>query len=168
MGGGTILILLLSIFLGLNQHTAQATNLVFFIPTAVTSVFIGIKNKNINIKESWIVLVAGIIGTIISAKLSSKMNVDLLRKMFGIFLLIIAIYEIYSWYKTYIKKEKGHTRSNQKCNMKGWDKMKFVKGMLIGGIVTAGVAMMYSEAMGDNKRKMMKKGKKIAKRMGIL
>ena len=46
--------------------------------------------------------------------------------------------------------------------------MKFVKGMLIGGIVTAGVAMMYSEAMGDNKRKMMKKCKKIAKRMGIL
>lgn len=46
--------------------------------------------------------------------------------------------------------------------------MKFVKGMLIGGIVTAGVAMMYSEAIGDNKRKMMKKGKKIAKRMGIL
>ena len=119
MGGGTILILLLSIFLGLNQHTAQAANLVFFIPTAVTSVFIGIKNKNINIKESWIVLVAGIIGTIISAKLSSKMNVELLRKMFGIFLLIIAIYEIYSWYKTYVKKEKGHTRSNQKCNMKG-------------------------------------------------
>lgn len=64
------------------------------------------KNKNINIKESWIVLVAGIIGTIISAKLSSKMNVELLRKMFGIFLLIIAIYEIYSWYKTYIKKKK--------------------------------------------------------------
>ena len=34
MGGGTILILLLSIFMGLDQHVAQATNLVFFIPTA--------------------------------------------------------------------------------------------------------------------------------------
>lgn len=45
--------------------------------------------------------------------------------------------------------------------------MKFVKGMLIGGIVTAGVAMMYSEAMGDNKRKMMKRVKN-SKRMGIL
>ena len=33
MGGGTILILVLSIFLGVEQHTAQATNLVFFIPT---------------------------------------------------------------------------------------------------------------------------------------
>lgn len=46
--------------------------------------------------------------------------------------------------------------------------MKFVKGMLIGGIVTAGVAMMYSEAMEDNKRKMIKKGKKLARKMGIL
>lgn len=46
--------------------------------------------------------------------------------------------------------------------------MKFVKGMLIGGIVTASVAMMYSEAMGDNKRKMIKKGKKLARKMGIL
>ena len=46
--------------------------------------------------------------------------------------------------------------------------MKFVKGMLVGGIVTAGVAMMYSEAMGDNKRKMIRKGKKLARKMGIM
>ena len=32
--------------------------------------------------------------------------------------------------------------------------MKFVKGMLVGGIVTAGIAMVYAEAMGQNKRKM--------------
>ena len=46
--------------------------------------------------------------------------------------------------------------------------MKFMKGMLIGGIVTAGIAMMYSETMDQNKRRMMKKGKQFAKRMGIL
>ncbi len=46
--------------------------------------------------------------------------------------------------------------------------MKFVKGVLIGGIVTAGVAMMYSDTMGNNRRKMIKKGKKIARKMGIL
>jgi len=46
--------------------------------------------------------------------------------------------------------------------------MKFVKGMLIGGIVTAGVAMIYAETMGQNKKKMMKKGKQMAKRMGIM
>ena len=46
--------------------------------------------------------------------------------------------------------------------------MKFVKGMLIGGIVTAGIAMMYAETMGENKRKMMRKGKQLAKRMGMM
>ena len=46
--------------------------------------------------------------------------------------------------------------------------MKFMKGMLIGGIVTAGVAMIYAETMGQNKKKMMKKGKQFAKRMGIM
>lgn len=46
--------------------------------------------------------------------------------------------------------------------------MKFVKGMLIGGIVTAGIAMMYAETMGQSKRKMMRKGKQLAKRMGMM
>ena len=95
MGGGTILILLLSIFMNLDQHVAQATNLIFFIPTAITSVIIGIKNKNINVKEALVIVVSGIVGAIISANISSNLNVNLLRKMFGAFLLIIAIYEIY-------------------------------------------------------------------------
>ncbi len=46
--------------------------------------------------------------------------------------------------------------------------MKFMKGMLLGTIVTAGVVMMYQEGMTINKRKMVKKGKQIAKKMGIM
>jgi gas vesicle protein len=46
--------------------------------------------------------------------------------------------------------------------------MKFMKGMLIGGIVTAGIAMMYAETMDQSKRRMMKKGKQFAKKMGIV
>lgn len=46
--------------------------------------------------------------------------------------------------------------------------MKFIKGILIGGLVTAGVAMVYAETMGQNKKRMMKKGKQVAKRMGIM
>ena len=111
MGGGTILILLLSIFMNLDQHVAQATNLIFFIPTAITSVIIGIKNRNINVKEAWVIVVSGIIGAIISANISSNLNVKILRKMFGAFLLIIAIYEIYSWFNMYIKNKKGHTKT---------------------------------------------------------
>lgn len=45
--------------------------------------------------------------------------------------------------------------------------MSFVKGMIIGGIVTAGVAMMYADNMEQGKRKMLKTGKKLARKMGM-
>lgn len=46
--------------------------------------------------------------------------------------------------------------------------MKFVKGMMIGGMATLGIAMIYAETMGYNKKKMMRKGKQMAKKIGIL
>lgn len=46
--------------------------------------------------------------------------------------------------------------------------MKFIKGMIIGGIITTGVAMMYSDGMGSTKKKMMKKGKIFAKKIGMM
>ena len=46
--------------------------------------------------------------------------------------------------------------------------MKFVKGMVIGGLISAGVAMMCSERMQPNKRKMMKMGRQFARKMGIM
>lgn len=45
--------------------------------------------------------------------------------------------------------------------------MKFIKGVMIGGLITTGLVMMYTET-GMNKKTMMKKGKQMAKRMGIL
>ena len=45
MGGGTILILVLSVFLGIEQHTAQATNLIFFVPTSITAIIVAIREK---------------------------------------------------------------------------------------------------------------------------
>lgn len=113
MGGGTILILLLSIFLNIDQHVAQATNLVFFIPTAISAIIVGIKNKNIKWKLAIPIIISGIIGAIISANISTHMNVKILKKLFGIFLLLIASYEIYSWCKMYIKTKNTHTNHNK-------------------------------------------------------
>ena len=44
--------------------------------------------------------------------------------------------------------------------------MKFVKGLLVGGLITTGVMMMWTDNM--NTKKMTKKGKQIAKKMGIM
>ncbi len=46
--------------------------------------------------------------------------------------------------------------------------MKFVKGMILGGLISAGVAMACSETMGQGKRKMVKMGRQFAKKMGIM
>lgn len=51
--------------------------------------------------------------------------------------------------------------------MKGSNNMKFVKGMVTGMVISAGIAMAYAECtMGTNK--MMKQGKKMMKKMGIM
>ena len=51
MGGGTILIFLLTFMMGIEQHVSQATNLIFFIPTSIVAIIINIKNKNNYNKE---------------------------------------------------------------------------------------------------------------------
>lgn len=51
---------------------------------------------------------------------------------------------------------------------KGLIDMKFTKGLLIGGLITTGLIMMYNDKNMMNKNKMMKKGKKFAKKMGII
>ena len=70
MGGGTILILLLSLFMGLEQHIAQATNLVFFIPTSIAAILTNLKQKNVDLKLAITISSFGIIGAIIGAVLS--------------------------------------------------------------------------------------------------
>lgn len=102
MGGGTILILLLTIFLNIPQNVAQATNLIFFVPTAITAIILNIKNKNIDVKIGINIIIFGIIGSIIGAISASKIDVKNLRKLFGVFLLGITIHEIYNYYKLYI------------------------------------------------------------------
>ena len=99
MGGGTILIFLLGTVLGLNHHTAQASNLIFFIPTSISAIIVNLKNKNINLKIAIVISIAGIIGAIIGAKLAVLTNVNNLKKYFGIFLAVIATYEIYRLWK---------------------------------------------------------------------
>ena len=45
--------------------------------------------------------------------------------------------------------------------------MKFIKGIMIGTAVTASVMMMYSNEMVASKKKMMKTGKRLMRKMGI-
>lgn len=110
MGGGTILIFLLSFLIGIEQHIAQATNLIFFIPTSIVAIIVNLKNKNIDMKLALFISIFGILGAIIGANISIHIDVGILKKCFGIFLAMIAIHEIYSIFKMYIKQYKSNKK----------------------------------------------------------
>ena len=54
---------------------------------------------------------AGIIGAMIGCKFSLSLNKEVLKKYFGVFLIVIAILEIYSLIKEYTKKDKVNTKN---------------------------------------------------------
>lgn len=112
MGGGTILIFLLNAFAGLEQHVAQATNLIYFIPTALSAIIVNYRDKNIDTKLARNVSICGIIGAVVGAMISVKMDVQNLRKYFGIFLAVIAIHEIYTLFREYKIHRKRNTKSS--------------------------------------------------------
>ncbi len=104
MGGGSILITILTCFSDINQKIAQSTNIIFFIPTSVSATIVNIKNKNIRWKIAIPLTIAGIFGAAIGSNIAVNMETKILKKIFGVFLLLIAIYEAIYWYRKYIKK----------------------------------------------------------------
>lgn len=99
IGGGALLIPALTVFAGLEQHSAQAANLIFFIPTAISALVIHVKNRSIDVKKACILALAGAVGAVLGSVLAGKISGNALRKMFAIFLAVFGLNEL-------IKKEK--------------------------------------------------------------
>ncbi len=106
LGGGTILILLLSFFTDFNQQAVQGINLIFFVPTSIVAIYMNFKNKIIDFKISKKLLLGGIFGSMLGAFLATRLNSSNLRKYFGIFLILIAINGSYTFISQYIKSKK--------------------------------------------------------------
>ncbi len=94
MGGGTILIPLLSIFYGVSQHASQAVNLISFVPMAVVALIIHIKNKLVRFDNVLIIIVSGCFTCVLGCYIAKVMSGDLLRKCFGGFLVLLSVFQI--------------------------------------------------------------------------
>lgn len=94
IGGGTFLIPALTIFSGVSQIGAQAVCLVAFIPSAIVSLIVHIKNKRINYKTSIRYSIPGCIFAIIGAVAVVFFPVFWLKKLFGVFLVAFAIFQL--------------------------------------------------------------------------
>lgn len=95
IGGGTILIPSLIFLTGLKQQTVQSINLISFIPVAIVALVVHYRNGNILLKLTYPLIFFGIFGTFIGSKLALTVPSTLLKKWFGVFLLIMGLYEIF-------------------------------------------------------------------------
>ena len=94
MGGGTLLIPLLTIFLSVSQLESQGLNLIAFLPMSIIAIIIHIKNKLICIKGVWVVALSGLVVSIGASFLAGLIDDKILGKCFGIFLIILSFCEV--------------------------------------------------------------------------
>ncbi len=104
MGGGTILIPLLTLFLNIPQLQAQTINLISFIPMAIVSLVIHIKNKLVDFGALLKVLPFALTFSIIGSIFALKINSNILRTIFGVFMLLIGSFFMLKSLKNYFFK----------------------------------------------------------------
>lgn len=96
IGGGTLLLIYMTTFAGVPQNLAQGVNLLYFLPAAATALPAHIKNGYIDGKTVWPAALAGLAGTALAAWLATGLDVELLRRCFGGFLLVVGLRELFA------------------------------------------------------------------------
>ncbi len=93
-GGGSLLILWLSLAQNMPQADARAINLLFFIPSAVIACLFRWKQGRLDIKKVLPAIVAGSLSAAVFAWIGNQWDSQLLRKAFGILLLFTGAREL--------------------------------------------------------------------------
>ena len=94
MGGGTLLIPLLTIFIGLDQKLSQGINLMSFLLMSIFSLLIHFKRGFIKSEGIFLIIITGIIFSVIGAYLAGYLPSKFLKLAFGIFLCTLAVFQI--------------------------------------------------------------------------
>ena len=87
VGGGTLLLLCMTLFFGVEQRTAQAINLLYFLPTALVSLFAHRKNGYLDPSVLRAAIPLGVVCALLTAALATALDSSALRRPFGLFLL---------------------------------------------------------------------------------
>jgi len=91
MGGGTILIPALTVILGVEQHVAQATNLIAFLPMAAFTLNVHKKNGLLKTQGLLSLVVPALITSVGAGFVAALLPSVVLKKLFGAFLVALAV-----------------------------------------------------------------------------
>lgn len=90
-GGGTIIVPSLVFLVKMEDYKAHATAISIILPLSIISTIIYLKSNIVKFNIGYIIAIGGIIGSFIGAKLLKKIPNLVLRKIFGIIIIITAI-----------------------------------------------------------------------------
>ena len=95
IGGGSLLILYLTAVLDMDPQQARGINLLFFLPCAVSSLWVRRKQEDLNIRPLIPAILSGCIGAVVFSFLGANLNLELLKKMFGGLLILTGLRELF-------------------------------------------------------------------------
>lgn len=98
LGGGSVLIIYLTVFAGVKQLEAQGINLIFFLPTAAVALIVYSKKGIIKWRVIMPLMVLGAIGTLVTGFWVGHMRAELIKRLFGVVIVIYGFYELF-WNK---------------------------------------------------------------------
>ena len=94
VGGGTLLILWLTLVLGMEHSAARLLNLLFFIPSALIASLFRWKQGKLNLQKVLPAILCGCISAAAFSLVSRRIETDMIRKFFGVLLLFTGIREL--------------------------------------------------------------------------
>lgn len=94
VGGGTLLLVYLTAVAGVDQYLAQGINLLYFLPAGMLALPAHIKNGYVEKKALLPCITAGLVCAALCAWAATGLEADLLRKLFGGFLVLIGLREL--------------------------------------------------------------------------
>lgn len=96
VGGGIIVVPALVYFLGFSQYMAQGTSLALLLPpTGILAAMHYYKSGYVDVKVALVLVIMFIIGAYLGSLISLNIPEKLLKRIFGIFVLIAAVKMIF-------------------------------------------------------------------------
>lgn len=95
VGGGSILILWLTLVVKTEPETARILNLMFFLPAATVSCLVRWKRGRISLRNVFPAILSGCCTAALFSCWRTQMDTLWLRKLFGILLLAIGLRELF-------------------------------------------------------------------------
>jgi len=116
VGGGLIIVPALVFFLGYSQHMAQGTSLgVLLLPAGILAVMQYYRHGDVDIRAVAILAIGFLIGGYYGSKLALSLPQELVKKIFAIFMLLVAVKMLF-FDKKIAEKIQQHTQVKNKNN----------------------------------------------------